>query len=96
MAALALLFSVPMVGALLRFWPAGASAEGTDATLVASIPAVPDRESISEELAIRSWVTISLEPAAGDRIPDFQPPVVRPAGFLLPDHGSEEPTHAGG
>ena len=46
-------------------------------------------------LARRSWPTLSLEPLSADAEP--APPLVRPAGFLLPDdgHGFEESTHAG-
>lgn len=95
-AALALLFSVPMVGISLKFWPSGSSTEASIPMLVASMPPVSDLGQNAEDSPIRSWVTISLEPAAGNRVPEFQPPVVRPAGFLLPDHGSEEPAHAGG
>ena len=95
-AALALLFSVPMVGVSLKFWPSSSVPEASSPTLVASIPAGSDRDQTQEDLPVRPWVTISLEPAAGERVPEFQPPVVRPAGFLLPDHGSEEPAHAGG
>lgn len=92
-AALALLFALPTAGLLLRFGPTVPERPTPDSTLVASIP---DVRLAAEEPSVQTWVTISLEPAAGDRIPDLQTPVVRPSGFLLPDHGSEEPAHAGG
>lgn len=95
-AALALCFSVPIAGLLLNFWPSESPRETPDHTLMASIPSITESDQDSVKSVVRPWVTISLEPAAGDRISDFQSPVVRPAGFLLPDHGSEEPAHAGG
>jgi hypothetical protein len=91
-AAMALIFALPTSTLLLSYWPA----ERPGRSLVAAIPASPEFESNPDDPAYRPLVTISLEPAAGERLPDFTPPVVRPSGFLLPDRGPEEPAHAGG
>lgn len=97
-AALALSFSVPMIALLLRFWPSAPAAidpwpmPDAPRSVAFSAPSEPD----PGPQALRPLVSISLEPASGDRISDFEVPEVRPAGFLLPDDGSEEPAHAGG
>jgi hypothetical protein len=95
-AALALLFCVPIAGLSLTFWPSESRSETPASSLAASLPILPETGRMPEGPTARSLVTISLEPAAGDRLPEFEPPVVRPAGFLLPDLGSEDPAHAGG
>jgi hypothetical protein len=40
-------------------------------------------------------ISLSLEPINSAAITDTAAPVVRPAGYVLPDDGTEEATHAG-
>lgn len=95
-AALTGLFCVPVAGLLLTFWPSESRSQMSASARAASLPSVSETTRTPELPPARSLVTISLEPSAEDRFPEFQHPVVRPAGFLLPDLGPEEPAHAGG
>jgi hypothetical protein len=96
----ALLFCVPMAFGLLTFWGpprSSAGASAPSASIAASPAVAPQAESAARREASPPLATISFEPLVEPTRPeDPKVPVVRPAGYLLPDDGPEESAHAGG
>jgi hypothetical protein len=97
----ALLFCVPMAFALVTAWgPRPTSGAATPPVFEPRPVVVASAAELAEPApveAARPLATISFEPMPENPRPEVQVvPVVRPAGFLLPDDGPEEPAHAGG
>ncbi len=93
MAAAALMFAIPMSWALLTFGNLGAKVpEPTIAMAVAA----PGAEA-SSPLDSGPGVTITLDPSsvAYPQAPESNTPLVVPAGYLVPDHGSGDAVHEG-
>jgi hypothetical protein len=49
-------------------------------------------ESVDDDAPV---ISLSLEPITSAAVTETAAPVVRPAGYILPDDGTEEGTHAG-
>lgn len=80
----ALAFTLPITWAFLTFGGGRPDAR--------AMPPVAVRVDTSEARPVAS---ITLEPALATYPPEAEAPIVRPAGYLLPADGSEEPAHAG-
>lgn len=80
----ALAFALPMAWAFLTCWGGQPDAP--------SLPMGPTRVQAAE---VRPVATLTVEPALATYPQDSEAPIVRPAGYLLPDDGSEGVAHAG-
>jgi hypothetical protein len=80
----ALAFALPMAWAFLTCWGGRPDAP--------SLPLGPSRVGAAE---VQPVATITLEPALATYPQETEDPIVRPAGYLLPDDSSEGAAHAG-
>ena len=84
-----MLFALPMSWALLGFAKVGSG----PARPISAAPIAVADAPVSFEDGPR--VTLSLEPSAVIEPTERDGPMAHPAGYLVPDHGSEETAHAG-
>lgn len=73
----------------------GGASSGT-ASAANSATATKNPSNSAFHLADPPIVSISLEPAGTSLAEEADIPIVRPAGYILPEDGSEEAIHAGG